>query len=80
MPLLCCLRLRDVQLPANLAREDVTDLTVTRYGRGSLGGAVDVSGMLPAFAEELAAVRLQMPDEVFALHAADSETDSRMTS
>jgi hypothetical protein len=36
--------------------------------------------VLTAFAEELAAVRLHVPDEVFALHAADSETDSRMTS
>jgi hypothetical protein len=41
---------------------------------------INLNGVLTALTEELASVRFQMTDEFFTFHAADKETDSRITS
>ena len=65
-----CLRLRDVEVAADLPREEVVDLAVP-WHRGRLAGhRIDVDGMAAALAQEATAMRLQMPDQLDALHRA----------
>ena len=69
-----------LQISTNLSGEEFVNLSMPGHGCRLLRGAVDVHGMVAAFAQEFAAMRFQVPDEVFALHAADSSTGSRITS
>ena len=59
----------DLEIAADLSGEKVVDLSVTRNCGGAAGGAVHVDSMFAAFSKELAAMPLEVPDQIIALHA-----------
>ena len=63
----------DGKIFANLAGKAIVDLPVAGY-RGSLTSGVAPEAVIPALAQKLGAVRLEMPLKVAALHAATTSS------
>ena len=57
----CLLWFRHLEVTTYFAGKKIIDIAMARYGRTGLRRTVNVDGMVAAFAQELAAVRLQMP-------------------
>jgi len=69
-----------VEVFADFAGRELEDLSMAGDGADLALGAVDIDRVIAAFAEKLAAVTLQVANQVAALHAADSANGSRITS
>ena len=65
---------------ADLACCELQDFAVARHAGHLLLWTVHVDGVIAALTQELAAVTLQVPDQLEPLHAAPRSNGSRMTS
>src|SRR5262249_36508921 len=65
-------RRRETQLATNLPHQEFVDFPVPRHRGHLIGRGVDVHAVLTAIAQQRAAMRLQMPDEVVTFHEASS--------
>jgi hypothetical protein len=69
-----------VKVAANLKQKKIVYFPVPRNSSRSLSRPVHIDSVFAALAEKFAAVPFNVFDEVLALHAAESETASRITS
>lgn len=70
------LRSWDGELIANRASHSVFDFGVSRYGRASPVGRISVDGVVGALSVQMAAVFLEVPQQVAAFHAAGTSIES----
>ena len=73
------LRPWNLEVRANLAREELVHLAMT-WDRRRLGGRpIDVHGVIASFAKELTAITFHVTNQIDPLHAAGSSNVSRIT-
>src|SRR5579884_723149 len=69
----------DPQIPADFPRQEVVDVPMPGHRRSLVVRRVDVHAVLASVTEQMAAMRLKVPDQVHALHGAAIRNGSRMT-
>src|ERR1700683_3213333 len=74
------LRARNLEVITDFPGQKIVHFAMPRNCGGSPRLWVDVDGVVAALAEKLAAMPLQMPDEIDAFQAAGRVRGSRMTS
>lgn len=78
-------RLRDSEIAADFAGQNVVDFLVAWDGGGRLSLRIDIDGMAAALAQKFASVRLQVTNQIATFHAAgtnaaaETRSGSRIT-
>lgn len=76
----CPSRLRDAQIPTNLAGQMVVDLSVARHRRCPTVRRIDVYAVLASTTQQLAPVRFEVSDQLLSFHDATRTNGSLVTS
>src|SRR3989475_7317858 len=72
-------RLGDFEVAADLARQQIVDFSMPRHSGSFARRAVHIDRVIGAFSQQLAAMGLEMPNEVTPLQAGVILKRSRMT-